>query len=81
MINEETFVDTINLLDVMVKKNKTDEDTVLLLRRILKLLPLSFPNVEQAKLLIDSYCFEVICDENIDVVKDKIYRARLLKYN
>jgi hypothetical protein len=24
---------------------------------------------------------EFICDENIDVVKDKIYRARLLKYN
>ncbi|HEY6143757.1 MAG TPA: hypothetical protein VIV55_10135 [Flavobacterium sp.] len=58
MINEETFVDTINLLEVMVKKSKTDEHTVILLKRILKLLPLSFPNEEQAKLLIESYCFE-----------------------
>lgn len=57
MITKEIFIDTINFLDVIIKENKTDQQTVLFLKRIFILLPLCFENTAQAKEEIEYYCF------------------------
>jgi hypothetical protein len=58
MIDKETFIDTINFLEAMIKKNKKDSDSILFLKRILILLPLSLPNRYDAKEAIEAYCFD-----------------------
>lgn len=57
MISKETFIDTINLLEVMVKKTKNSEETILLIKKIFTLLPLSFIDPDQTKADIEEYCF------------------------
>jgi hypothetical protein len=57
MIDKETFIDTINLLEIIVKKGKKDEEKNLLIKKIFTLLPLSFPNSIDAKIEIEHYCF------------------------
>jgi hypothetical protein len=58
MINKETFIDTINFLEVMVKKNKKDSETILFIKKIFTLLPLFFSNIEEARNEIEYYCFD-----------------------
>lgn len=58
MISKETFIDTINFLDVMMKKEKRERETNLCIRNIFTLLFYVFPDHEKAKEEIEHYCFQ-----------------------
>lgn len=57
MIDKETFIDTINFLEVVSKKPKKDPETTLFTKKIFTLLPCCFDDREKAKEEIEYYCF------------------------
>lgn len=59
MIDKETFINTINFLEVMIRKEKNDQETELYLKNIFNLLYLFFPDPASAKLEIEHYCFDI----------------------
>ncbi len=59
MFTKNTFIDTINLLEVAVKSEKQDQITAFLIKNTIQLLALFFPENPEAILRIQEYCFEM----------------------
>lgn len=57
MIDKETFIDTINFLEIVVKKDTKEEEEILFIRRLFALLPFCFRDKVKAKIQIEEYCF------------------------
>jgi hypothetical protein len=58
MFGKETFIDTINFLEIMVKEKKKNKETILLIKKIFTLLPLFFTDYNNAKIEIEHYCYD-----------------------
>lgn len=58
MIHKEEFIDTINFIEVMVKKKKVEKEC-LMLKKILTLTALFFTDSQEAKSEIEHYCFNL----------------------
>lgn len=59
MLGKNTFIDTINLLEVAVKSEKQDEVTAFLIKNTIHLLSLFFSENPEAIFRIQEYCFEM----------------------
>ncbi len=59
MFNKNTFIDTINLLEVAIRSEREDLITAVLIKNMILLLSLFFPEKPEAILRIQEYCFEM----------------------
>jgi hypothetical protein len=59
MFSKNTFIDTINLLEVAVRSEREDQITSFLIKNTILLLSLFFPENPEAILRIQEYCFEM----------------------
>lgn len=59
MIDKNTFIDTINLLEVSIKTKNNDLKSIFLIKKIFTLLSLFFSNNKDAFLEIQHYCYEI----------------------
>jgi hypothetical protein len=57
-MDKETFIDTINFIEVMAKKEKVEKEC-LMLKKILMLTSLFFTDSKEAKAEIEHYCFNL----------------------
>jgi hypothetical protein len=57
MIDKNTFIDTINLLEVAIKSEDNDEKSVFLIKKIFTLLSLFFAKNPEAISDIEDYCY------------------------